>query len=330
MDIAIQTRLEAALAARQELMDAERQAAIRLFNGFYEGLPGLVVELFARTLVVFNHVDPPAALQPPAGQIVEFYRRALPWLDCVVLKARRSSDLQLRRGLVLSGNQPDGKIRESGIWYALDLLMNQDAGFYLDTRLLRRWALNHCAGARVLNTFAYTGSLGVAAQAAGAAQVIHLDRSPRFLALAKASYALNGFPVQSDHFWASDFFPAAARLRRQDRQFDCVFLDPPFFSTTSAGRVDMLSQTQRLVNKVRPLVAPGGYLAVINNALFLSGKDYLSALEALCVDGYLNVHELVPVPLDTAGFPGLICRTPPADPAPFNHPTKIAILRSHV
>jgi 23S rRNA (cytosine1962-C5)-methyltransferase len=61
--------------------------------------------------------------------------------------------------------------------------------------------------------------------------------------------------------------------------------------------------------------------------LFISGQAYLAALESLCADGYLAIHELVPVPLDVTGYPQTISRSPPADPAPFNYPTKIAILK---
>jgi 23S rRNA (cytosine1962-C5)-methyltransferase len=58
--------------------------------------------------------------------------------------------------------------------------MHGDASFYLDTRNLRGWALEHLAGKSVLNTFAYTGSLGVAAKAAGASRVVHLDLNKTF------------------------------------------------------------------------------------------------------------------------------------------------------
>jgi 23S rRNA (cytosine1962-C5)-methyltransferase len=50
-------------------------------------------------------------------------------------------------------------------------------------------------------------------------------------------------------------------------------------------------------------------------------------LEALCTDGYLSITSLIPVPEDVAGFPSTIRGKPPADPAPFNHSTKIAVLR---
>jgi 23S rRNA (cytosine1962-C5)-methyltransferase len=78
---------------------------------------------------------------------------------------------------------------------------------------------------------------------------------------------------------------------------------------------------------VRPLIADGGYLVAINNALFLSGANYLGELEALCADGYLRIEELIPVPEDFTGYPQTPVGGYPVNPAPFNHPTKIAVLR---
>jgi 23S rRNA (cytosine1962-C5)-methyltransferase len=179
----------------------------------------------------------------------------------------------------------------------------------------------------VLNAFAYTGSLGVAALGGGARRAVHLDRNRRFLDLAQASYALNGFPIQRGDFVTADFFRESARLRRRKEVFDCVFLDPPFFSSSPSGVVDQAREGTRLINKVRPLVARAGYLVAINNALFVSGASYIRDLESLCRDGYLEMQELIPVPEDFIGWnrgeqPAWI-----TDPAPFNHSTKIAILK---
>ena len=126
---------------------------------------------------------------------------------------------------------------------------------------------------------------------------------------------------------AADFFSAVAHFKRQGALFDCVLLDPPFFSSTDKGRVDLVGESARLINKLRPLVRDGGYLIAINNALFLSGTEYLGELEKLCQDGYLAVEALLPVPQDFTGYPGNVVSPPPSDPAPFNHPTKIALLK---
>jgi 23S rRNA (cytosine1962-C5)-methyltransferase len=147
------------------------------------------------------------------------------------------------------------------------------------------------------------------------------------LNLAKESYALNGFAVARADFLVADFFAAVRRLKTEGALFDCVFLDPPFFSRTSGGRVDLEAGADRLINKVRPLIGDGGYLVTVNNALFVSGADWMRTLEALCAGGYLALEELVPVPPDFTGHPATRAGGPPTDPAPFNHPTKIAVLR---
>jgi 23S rRNA (cytosine1962-C5)-methyltransferase len=138
---------------------------------------------------------------------------------------------------VTHGERPDQRLLENGVWYALDLLSYHDASLYLDTRLLRQWAKQQLGGKTVLNAFAYTGSLGLAALSGGASRVLQLDRNRRALALARESYALNGFPTPPADFLAVDFFPAVAQLKRSAVLFDCVLLDPPFFSMTASGVV---------------------------------------------------------------------------------------------
>ena len=203
------------------------------------------------------------------------------WLESGILKTRNSASMEEKRGRRLFGGEPDRKVQEHGVWYALDLCMNRDASLYLDTRNLRLWAKNHLRDQSVLNTFAYTGSLGVAALAGGANRVIQMDLNRQFLNLAKTSYTLNGFPIYKEDFISGDFWSEAGRLKRIGERFDCVLLDPPFFSATSKGRLDLNMDSARLINKVRPLINDGGWLVSINNALYVSGEAYLQTLERL-------------------------------------------------
>ena len=109
--------------------------------------------------------------------------------------------------------------------------------------------------------------------------------------------------------------------------FDCVLVDPPFFSVTSQGRIDLVSESRRVINKVRPLVSHNGWLVVVNNALFVPGAAYLTDLQKLCAQGYVDIEEVIPVPPDVAGYGETLKTRPPVDPAPFNHSTKIMVLR---
>ena len=299
--------------------------AYRLFNGFYEGCPGLAVDRYGSTLVILDHgiaADSPVAFQ----ELADWALSSDLGIDSVLLKQRQAKDPAARNGRLLAGASLPQKITEEGIRYALDLQINQDAGFYLDTRNLRRWLREHAEGKKVLNSFAYTGSLGVAAGMGGAVQVFQTDLDQKFLEFARKSWQLNELDSSKTQIQPGDFFKISDRLRRQERLFDIVILDPPFFSTTQSGRVDWQNQSTRLINKVRPLVGHGGQLIVINNSLFLPGTDFMAELNALCGSAYLSFREIIPIPEDITGFPNTIIDAPPVDPSPFNHPTKIAIL----
>lgn len=328
-DTSLRRLLATALAARRELLDADltHRAALRLFAGFYEGAPDLVADVYADTLVLHNYAEPPLRGEAAVRTAADFYAEQLPWLRCVVVKPRHALDPELRRGAVLRGGPPAREVREAGVRYSIDLLAARDAGFYLDTRALRAWARGRLAGKTVLNTFAYTGSLGVAALAGRARRVVQLDQSRAVLNVAKTSCTLNGFPIRKADFVAEDFWVATGRMRRAGALFDCVFLDPPFFAAAPTGTVDLASDFGGLINKVRPLVASGGTLVAINNALFVSGRDYFDQLDELCGTGFVALEELLPVPADVTGTAETRVDGPPVNPAPFNHPTKIAVLR---
>ena len=320
--------LQKAIDSREHLFDATHQAAFRLFNGFTEGNPHLSLDLYAGSIVFHNYSSDASDGMPivhEAMQFVKHHPRLSDWLRAGIVKSRNSNSQDDRRGKLLFGTSPDRKIKEHGVWYAVDLTMNRDASFYLDTRHLRKWLIEHMKSKSILNAFAYTGSFGVAALAGGASRLVQLDRNGQFLHLAKDSYALNGFSIYKNDFVTDDFFPAVSRFKRSGATFDCVLIDPPFFSSTAKGRVDQVTNSARLINKVRPLVKDGGYLIAINNALYVSGNEFMQTLDSLCQDGYLKIEELIPVPEDFVGYNKI--STQITDPAPFNHSTKIAVLK---
>ncbi|MDZ7801104.1 MAG: class I SAM-dependent methyltransferase [Trueperaceae bacterium] len=330
--------LDAAFAARSALVDEAHDAAFRLFNGHLEGDPRWVVDLYGSSAVIYHHAAPLADVETDHDTnddaeidvVVERLQAHLPWLQAVVLKEREGTTDRERHGRIVwrrsGGAALATDVREHGVRYAVDLTMNQDAGFYLDTRALRGWLIDDSDGKAVLNAFAYTGSLGVAARAGGAARVLQTDLNPRFLRVAERSCALNGFPIGRKDLRAQDFWSFVRGAKLQGEAFHTVILDPPFFSATRGGTIDMTRDAPRLINKVRPLVRSGGTLAIVNNALFLSGAAFLEQLRALCEGGWMTIERFLDAPEDVTGYPGTRRRQPVVDPAPFAHSTKIALL----
>ena len=323
----LKTLLSRSLEARNDLLTAEEANAVRLYSGFYEGYPGLAVDLYGQTLVLFDHRETMSALDDWMDSVQQFYLQNLPQINCVVRKSRNSPDPVQKTGIVTYGEQPVDRVAEHGVQYAVDLMLNQDASFYIDTRNLREWLIDHSRGCDVLNTFAYTGTLGVAALAGGARTVLQTDRNRSFLAIARSSCMYSRLDLGRMKLRAADFFIEVSQLKKHGDLFDLVLLDPPFFSVTEKGVVEQQHQSARLINKSRPLVRHNGRIVSVNNSLFLSGEAYLKTLEEICADGYLEIEEIIPIPEDVTGYPGTIQGAPPVPTQPFNHPTKIVILR---
>lgn len=320
-------KLQESLQQRKELITNRELNVYRLFNGFLEGLPQLIVDKFADTLLVWDYSEAPAENKPFFEQVWKWYLESISGINSVLLKSRSSKSSENRNGILVFGENTDNVIVEYDVRYALDLQMNQDASFYLDTRYLRKWLIENANGLSVLNAFAYTGSLGTAALAGGASRVMQTDLNAGFLNLAKSSYTLNGFKVNKKDFIHGDFFNVVGMLKKQETLFDCVILDPPFFSRTKGGQIDLLKESNRLINKIRPLVKHEGRLIMVNNALFLNGIEFMNQIKSLCSDGYMEIEEITPVPEDVAGYPETIFQPLPVDSMPFNHSTKIVTMR---
>lgn len=364
MKIQIQMLLEKAIQKRSLLIKPPYNTAFRLLNGFSEGIPSLVIEIFGRTAVFHDYgsdddikkdashtvvdleekietvvnestsdslveVNPEVKHEPDfiLEMAVSLVKEKLPWILSGVLKKRRSQVAAERSGVRLFGTELCSRIEENGVLYSIDLLMNRDSSFYLDTKLLRKWAKENLADKSVLNTFAYTGSLGVACLAGGSKKVLQLDMHRKFLNVAMRSAKLNGKEVKQSDYQTCDFWSRINQYKKSKKMFDCVILDPPVYSKTRKGIIDLANNYEKLINKVRPIINDGGYLITISNALFQRGEDHKAVLDALCGDGYLKIDSLIDVPEDCLGNSSTIKEFLPVDPSPYNHSTKITVLR---
>ena len=135
--------LGAAFQKRLPLIEGTHTQALRLFNGYTEGVPDVVIDLFGQTLVLCSHSSDVAAAKLVLTEARTFLLEKLPWLTCALEKYRASSDEKLRKGTLTFGSHLEKQITENGIQYALDLRLNQDASFYMDTRLSA--PMDHCS-----------------------------------------------------------------------------------------------------------------------------------------------------------------------------------------
>ncbi len=126
-------------------------------------------------------------------------------------------------------NPQRGRLRiVAGIWRSRLLEIADVPGLRPSAERIREtvfnWLTPHIAGARCLDLFAGTGALGLEALSRGAAEALFIETSP----LAACTLQKNIASLQATK--ATVRRADAAKFLRQPgaRQFDIVFLDPPF------------------------------------------------------------------------------------------------------
>lgn len=103
------------------------------------------------------------------------------------------------------------------------------------------------AGARVLDLFAGSGALGIEALSRGALEATFVDSAPAAVRALKANLQALGIDAAVHR---SDAFAALRAARTAARQYDLVFLDPPY---RLAERL-----ASGLTEGIEGLLAPGG------------------------------------------------------------------------
>jgi 23S rRNA (cytosine1962-C5)-methyltransferase len=172
------------------------------------------------------------------------------------------------------------EVREGPQRFWIGLREARHPGLFLDHAPLRASLASSgaCDGLRVLNTFAYTGSLGIAALHGGASEVTTLDLSKATLAWARENFELNsnraGGGQCAAHFIAGDFFEEVPRLRRRGRKFDLVISDPPSFSRGRRGNFSTSRDLGRLHDTLFSVLSPGGRLITSINSANIRASDF--------------------------------------------------------
>jgi 23S rRNA (cytosine1962-C5)-methyltransferase len=258
-------RIETALALRRAQVPPETTNALRLVHGESDGLPGLVADRYADTLVV---------QLLSAG--CERWREALIGIlreqsGCARVHERSDTDGRELEGFAVStgliaGTAADGPLRivENGIQYEVDVAAGQKTGFYLDQRDNRARVRTLADGREMLNCFSYTGGFTLSALAGGARSVLSIDSSAPALELAKRNLALNGVEANRAEWLEADVFGALRKLRTEGRQFDFIVLDPPKFAPTPKDAERAARGYKDINLNALKLLRPGGLLATFS------------------------------------------------------------------
>jgi 23S rRNA (cytosine1962-C5)-methyltransferase len=255
-----QARLERALSLRDAVGLDGPGMGCRWVFGEADGLPGLVVDRYARALVVQVGTAGLEALRPVWWPVLRALALAR-GVDVFVERSkagRKEEGLPVIEGLIEGDLSGPIEVQEGPARLSVDLLKGQKTGFFLDQRPHRLALGRVSAGCKVLNAFGYTGGFSIHAGLGGAAEVTTLDISAPALAHADADWARNGLDPTRHITLAADAFDALRALPQAS--FDRVIIDPPAFAKQRKD-VERAFKAYKDVFRLGALLTkPGGFL----------------------------------------------------------------------
>jgi 23S rRNA (cytosine1962-C5)-methyltransferase len=276
-------RIAAAHALRLALLDLDGTDSYRVVHGEGDGLPGVVVDLYAGWAVLKLYS---AGLTPYRAIIVEALAAAIPGLKGVLGRdevARDDVEEDDGRGtgrMLLGPDAPERiEIRERGARFLVDAWRGQKTGFFLDQRENRHLVRRLSKGRDVLNCFCFSGGFSVNACLGGANSVFSVDQDADAVALARENFPLNGLAPEKHDFLAADVFELLASFREEGRTFDLIILDPPAFAKSQRAVEAAVAGYASLNRQALGVLRKGGLLATASCSARVSPEAFFEAVK---------------------------------------------------
>lgn len=253
-----------------------------------DGLPGVIVDRYATTLVLQTLT---LALDRRRDLLVGALRELLS-PDVIIERndapIRRAEGLELRAGTLLG--EPRKLVCEvAGVSFEIDPLVGHKTGFYLDQvenyRIVAGWA----EGRRVLDCFSNHGAFAIACAKAGAREVTAVEISAEGVAQIRRNAERNGVALNAVEANAFDF------LKQQESsggQFDLIVLDPPSFTKSREKLRDALRGYKEIHLRALKLLAPHGLLATFSCSHHVSADVFKEMIVDALVDAKKSARQL--------------------------------------
>jgi len=321
----LEARVRAAWEYRKKVIDT---SSCRVIFGEADFLPGITVDKYEDVLVVESlalGIDrlKPIILDALTRVLSEDGIRVRGIFERSDAKVREKEGLPRTKGFIGAPFDTLVPITENGVRYIVDVENGQKTGFFLDQKENRRAIAKLCPGARVLDCFTHTGSFGLNAALAGAAEVTSVDASDLAIEQAAQNAKLNGFdplagqdpqPVPAEaeegihastegqwlvnesgtrlQYLCADIFDLLPSLHKNGELYDVVILDPPAF-TKSRNSVKAAVRGYREINqRGLRLVRDGGFLATCSCSHFMDPDLFRDTIAQAARDAHKRLRQV--------------------------------------
>ena len=237
--------------------------ALRLVNGYGDGLDGLVLEQHDQHFVaqVFD-----ARWLEEKDDLLSFVKEMGACYFIIKDRTQGASAKPEEIGTqVLIDGDPLTVVTEHGVKFSVNMNDTLNTGLFLDMRANRQKVAALARGKKILNLFAYTCSFGVHCRVQGAGAVVNVDVSRKVLERGRVNYDLNALVAEKNEFIRADAVEYLERAVKKDNMFDMIILDPPSFARYEGRVFSVMKDLPRLLGMAAQVLEPKGYIFVATN-----------------------------------------------------------------
>ena len=294
----LRTRLEAAIARRTALRDADNNACRLVFSEADE-LPGITVDKYAELVIVqLRHkaLDNNAVRTVVAETIrASFDPETI--LEREDPRIRELEQLSVPPSATLCARKPENPVtktvfRLNGLTFHFDATSGQKTGAFLDQRE-NYAAAARCASGEALDVCTYQGGFALHL-ARVCPRVTGVDVSRAALEVAEQNLEMNrGALGGSEVDWIeADAFNLLRDWSDAGALYDTIVLDPPAFAKTKRAVEGALRGYRELNLRALKMLRPGGRLITCSCSHHVSLGEFMETLRAAAGDARRRVRLL--------------------------------------
>jgi 23S rRNA (cytosine1962-C5)-methyltransferase len=282
-------KLKKAYEIRKKFILSDQTNAFRLINAEGDFFPGLIADVYNDTVVI-------QLLIKGTEIIKDFIINALKTLDYefVYLKTKEvTGRLEGVDSLQAWVSEKEGnteiEIIENGVKFQVNIETGQKTGFFLDQRDARMLIKQYSKGAKVCNTFSYSGGFSLYALEAGAELVHSVDSSKSAVGLIEKNLELNNVAPERHESFAEDVFKF---LKKTENKYDLIVLDPPAFAKTAKAVKNATRGYKELNLTAFRKINPGGIVFTFSCSQKITRDLFRKIVFGAAADAKRNIRIL--------------------------------------
>ncbi|PIF03884.1 MAG: SAM-dependent methyltransferase [Arcobacter sp.] len=151
---------------------------------------------------------------------------------------------------------------ENNLKIKLNLLSNQNSGYFPDMKNGRTFIKKISKNKKVLNLFSYTCTFSLCAMGGGALEVVNMDMAKNALNIGRENHRINHIDTKKVKFYPHNILKSFSKIKR-DGAFDIIIIDPPTFQK---GSFEASKDYEKIIKRLDNFTSPESIILACLNS----------------------------------------------------------------